>query len=101
MSLRIPRSRNQVKLSINKTKVVERFEVCETKTLNFRKTYTRSSYRIVTSLYQINFSFTLERYIPGRFLYRTGVRTLCYDIILMRTLNRETLIVTHLNSLKY
>ena len=40
ISSQVPRSRNQVKLSINKIKVVGRFEVRETKTLNFSKTCT-------------------------------------------------------------
>ena len=31
---------NQVKLSINKARLAGRFKVCETKTLNFRKTCT-------------------------------------------------------------
>ena len=68
------RSRNQVKLSINKTKVVRQFKVCETKTLNFRKTWTWQL--PIAKGYQIGLLFTLERYISGWFLYQTGVRTL-------------------------
>ena len=51
--------------------------MCETKTLNFRKT---CIYMVATIssqvLYQTGLLFTLERYISVRLLYWTGIRML-------------------------